>query len=630
MPDTQSVEPTEAPANEPSGGLPQLLPMMNLTAAARNGHLQPAVRLPRDDDKVRPDIFDLMARALFRRVNNHVVLTGFRGVGKTAAVHEFARRSVAAGSFPFLSDKRFIWIDCRAVPPEDSRPCLEAIFSVIADAEDVILCLDGLAPLLRSPQGGTNKSALRSILNRPGLQVIGVMSNVEYSDLIGGDAEMMELFTRVEIDEPNEELTAEIAVQCAQRLEQEYGVTIPPPVVQRAVALTSNYIFNECAPAKTVKVLQRACENNAYERSQLAHPAADLTTGDVLRVISELTGIPEATLAGEGGKADFEQALAEAVVGQAKAVQTVSTELRLIKSGLSDPGKPASVMLFAGMTGVGKTELAKRLAELYSSSKRLQTYSMGNFTEPHSVSGIIGVPPGYVGHDQGGRLINDLNADPYSVFLLDEAEKAHPNIWIPFLNLFDEGWIVDQRGVKAHADRAIFILTTNAGGDAIAQMAQSGSSTEEIEERIKHTLSKIRHERSSQPVFTPQFLARLKRIVVFSPLDEPAMQGISRKIVRQMQRLWQTKREKQIVVSDALQERLGNEGHRLNAKSGGKEGGRIIRKLVSDLIEHRIQTEATANPELYRACRQIGVELAATDQPPTEALPPSSICVRFV
>jgi ATP-dependent Clp protease ATP-binding subunit ClpA len=126
------------------------------------------------------------------------------------------------------------------------------------------------------------------------------------------------------------------------------------------------------------------------------------------------------------------------------------------------------VLLFAGMTGVGKTELAKRIAELYSTSKRLTTYAMGNFTEPHSVSGIIGVPPGYVGHEDGGRLINELNADPYSVFLLDEAEKCHPNVWKPFLNLFDEGWIMGHRGVKAHADRAIFILTTNAGDKTIA------------------------------------------------------------------------------------------------------------------------------------------------------------------
>ena len=167
---------------------------------------------------------------------------------------------------------------------------------------------------------------------------------------------------------------------------------------------------------------------------------------------------------------------------------------------------------------------------------------MGNYTEPHSVSGIIGVPPGYVGHEHGGRLINELNADPYSVFLLDEAEKAHPNVWKPFLNLFDEGWIEDQRGIRAHADRAIFILTTNAGDQTIAQMARSGRSEDEISEHVKNTLSRVRHERSSQPVFTPQFLARIRRILVFAPLNESAMTGICRKQVQTMQSLWKQHR----------------------------------------------------------------------------------------
>jgi ATP-dependent Clp protease ATP-binding subunit ClpA len=133
------------------------------------------------------------------------------------------------------------------------------------------------------------------------------------------------------------------------------------------------------------------------------------------------------------GEADYERDLGAAVVGQPQAVAAAASQLDAIKSGLPDPGKPASVMLFAGLTGVGKTELAKTLARFYSSSKRLQTYTMANFTQPHSVSGIVGVPPGYVGHEQGGRLVNDLNSDPYCVFLLDEAEKAHPDIWKLFL-----------------------------------------------------------------------------------------------------------------------------------------------------------------------------------------------------
>ena len=322
--------------------------------------------------------------------------------------------------------------------------------------------------------------------------------------------------------------------------------------------------------------------------------------------LSATTGVPETTLLGEADQPDFEAALSCDIFGQPDAVATVAAELRLIRAGLVDPDKPASVLMFAGMTGVGKTELAKRLAELYSTSRRLQTYPMGNFTEPHSVSGIIGVPPGYVGHDQGGRLVNDLNSDPYSVFLLDEGEKAHPNIWVPFLNLFDEGWLIDQRGRKAYADRAIFVLTTNAGADAISQMTASGHSPEEIENRVRQILSKVRHERSSQPVFTPQFLARIRKVIVFRPLDLPAMLGICRKLAGNLQTAWRRRRDKSLQVAEDVLVGIAGRGHDLNAKSGGREGGRIIRKLLSEM-EARVQTVAAENAALYKRCHTIRV-----------------------
>src|SRR5439155_16189949 len=192
----------------------------------------------------------------------------------------------------------------------------------------------------------------------------------------------------------------------------------------------------------------------------------------------------------------------------------------------------------------GKTELAKALARFYSSSKLLQTYTMGNFTESHTVSGIVGVPPGYVGHEQGGRLINDLNSDPYCVVLLDEAEKAHPDVWKPFLNLFDEAWIVDQRGVKAFADRAIFILTTNKGDARIARMSQAGEKPEEIVLAVKEELGEAR-AKDGQRVFPSEFLARLQ-VVVFEPLTEQAMAEIARMAVARMSKDWLEKRDKRL------------------------------------------------------------------------------------
>jgi ATP-dependent Clp protease ATP-binding subunit ClpA len=577
-----------------------MLPMEDLTAAALTGRLPPIA------DIAPPAQLEDSVRALYRRTRRHVIVTGPKGVGKTTFVRELARIA-ASGRFPFLQEERFIWVDCQYVAREDSRACLESILQSMLGRPNLVLCLDGLAALLRRPSGEDNKQVFKAALARSDLHVIGILSKWEFNDLIGSDAEMLEYFTRIELEEPHGEVLTEIVRQIARQLEQ-FAIEIPETTVQRTLTLCSGYVLNENFPAKAARLLRHVCEDIDFERTQRNVAVSEATSERLAHVIAGSTGIPATTLMGQAEQPDFEAALSSEIFGQDEAVAAVATELRLIRAGLVDPNKPATVLLLAGMTGVGKTELAKRLAELYSTSRRLQTYPMGNFTEPHSVSGIIGVPPGYVGHEQGGRLVNDLNSDPYSVFLLDEGEKAHPNIWVPFLNLFDEGWLIDQRGRKAYADRAIFILTTNAGADAISQMTKSGHSSLEIEDRVRQMLSKIRHERSSQAVFTPQFLARIKKVLVFRPLDADAMLGICRKLVGVLQGAWLKRRDKHLQISEDAIRAIAAHGHALNAKSGGREGGRIIRKLLSESVESRIQMLALQQADDYGQCHSIRIE----------------------
>lgn len=555
-------------------------------------------------------VFDRLARSLHSAARPHVLITGERGVGKTTLVKGFAHHATT-GRYPFLANHQFLWIDCQNVGPEDSRACLETILAASVETEGpVVLCLDGFDALLVRDNGGSNKPLIRAVAARGDVTIIGILSKWACDDLISGDVAMLDLFSRIELAEPSEESTRKVTTFAADALHHRFGVTINGEIIDRCVTLASNYLLNERHPAKSIKLLTSICENLRFERDVLGHKRAEVEPADLFRAIAQRTGIPEATLTGNTGVADYQAALSASIVGQHRALAAVATDLQLIKAGLTEPNKPATVLLFAGMTGVGKTELAKRVAELYSGSGRLNTYTMGNFTEPHTVSGIIGVPPGYVGHDAGGRLINELNADPYSVFLLDEAEKAHPNVWKPFLNLFDEGWIVDQRGVKAYADRAIFILTTNAGDKHIAQMTCTGKLEDEIIERVKQTLSRIRQERSAQPVFTPQFLARMRRIVVFGTLDEAAMIDIARIQIARMQSLWMRKREKQVIVPEQLIRYLGEEAHRRNEKANGQAGGRIMRKLISDQIEIQIQSAATAQPREYADCQAIQLEFS--------------------
>lgn len=585
--------------------LASFLPVVDLTNWADNSIEEQSALIVHDD---RSDtVTEKVLRSLYVP-NSHVLVTGNKGVGKTTLIRLLALKK-AQGECPFLASDRFLWIDCSNVGPEDSRACLESIFASVTQISGLVLCLDGLGALLKRSQGGTNKPLLRSMISRPNLRVIGVMSSWEYNDLISSDAQMLDYFTRVELEEPSEETAKEIVELQVHNLQQKYGFDFSENIAERTVALTSTFILNECHPAKSINLLNQVSSNFDYDRTQRNINRHKIQYNDLVTAISEKTGIPAETISGESRSVGFDIPLLDAVVGQNETVQSVANELNLIKAGLSEPGKPASVMLFAGMTGVGKTELAKRIAELYSTSRHVQVYAMGNYTEPHSVSGIMGVPPGYVGHEDGGRLVNELNSDPYSVFLLDEAEKCHPNIWKPFLNLFDEGWIVDQRGQKAYADRAIFILTTNAGDKQISQMSKSGTPTEEIAERVKQILSKVRHERSSQPVFPPQFLSRIKRIMIFNPLDEEALIGIAQRRLNQMSKLWETKRQKLIVFDAEVARFIGKKGHELNETSNGREGGRIIGRLVSDIVELKIQNEAQADPDTYQKANKIKVGL---------------------
>lgn len=579
-----------------------LMPVLDLRATSF-ATTQAFCAEPKQDAAVKE-----MARVLYRSEQRHALLTGAPGVGKTTTAFKLAA-DVRDVRYEFLNESALLYLDVRNVGDHDSRACLETILSAVEQCGKTLLIIDEIAALFSTTHGRSNKALIRALLDRANLSVIGTMTNWDYSEQVGNDLLMIKTFSRVQLDEPDERPLAALVRFAAAALSDIHELTIPDYLSDRAIALSSTFLLSEYQPAKAVSVLRRACEDIRFRQARSSESSTIVGEEDVVQVIAEKTLIPAETIRGQGRCFDFFQPLADAVVGQADAIRQVATELEMIAAGLSEPNKPASVLMFAGTTGVGKTELAKRIAEIYSSSGRLQVYPMGNFTEPHSVSGLVGVPPGYVGHEDGGRIVNDLLADPYSVFLLDEAEKCHPNIWKPFLNLFDEGWIVDQRGRRAYADRAIFILTTNAGDRSISQLTRSGKSREEIVEQVRKTLSRVRQERSSQPVFPPQFLSRMKRIIVFNPLLEEAMIQIAGRVVSIVSNRWLISRRKELVVGKELVEQIGRRGAVINESVNGEEGGRVITKLIRECIEHKVLTRARVEPEAYSNCSRIIVGL---------------------
>lgn len=590
--------------------LAELGPVEDLSRQARL--FDPGQSGPLDGEIAYEHLFDQVARAL-HRADMHAVLIGERGVGQTTILAELARRA-ALGRLVTLRDRRLLLVDCRYTSPESSGQRFLGILRIAAQEPDLVLCLNGFASLLRTERGGTNQAMLLGVLVRLRCKLVGLLSPRDYEDLIAEDADLRERFAAVEIPEPHAETAVRMLGYYAAALEEAHGVTIEPEAIRQAVVLTDRYVLHERLPGKAIKVLREICDDIGYERVQSASRQRKVTADDVVRAVARLSRVPEETLRGVAERGDYEESLGREIFGQDHAVREVATELGLIKAGLTDAGKPASVMLFVGQTGTGKTEMAKTLARFYSRSKRLRTYTLGNFCEPHSVAGIIGVPPGYVGHEQGGRIVADLAADPYCVFLLDEADKAHPDVLQPFLNLFDEGWICDQRGVKAYADKTIFILTTNVGQRMLADMAKQGKTPQEMASRMKEALAQIRHGKSNRPVFAPEFLARIKRIIVFQPLGREAMEGICRKLLAQMQEAWREKRQKELVVPAALVEWIAAESHRRNEKSQGREGGRIVRKLMAEWIETPVQRAATAEPGEYRECEAVEVEVRMAEE----------------
>lgn len=579
-------------------------------------------------DHWRP-LTDRMIRGLFSAKRSHLLLVGEPGVGRTALAQHLLGL-ISSGSVAFLKNATVRAIDCRELQSSDGALSAPAMAAVIHEQTSGVVMLDNLGAVVRLWPRVACQMLFARLLQSKSVQYVVVMTTKEFDALLANELDILERFTLVQIPEPDEQTAVRIAYAMADSIQRKSGIAIEPIAIERAVKLSAKYVWSQRLPKKAIQVLEEASENIAFEMAQCGGSLRSVAAEDVVRVISEASTIPVATLSGDIDDTKYEDILQASVVGQSDAVHAVAIELRLIRAGITEPDKPASVMLFCGQNGVGKTELAKKLAEIYSASKRLHVYTMGNFVEPHSVSGLIGVPAGYVGHDEGGRLVNDLLADPYGVFLIDEIEKAHPDVMKPFLNLFDEGWILDQRGVKAYAERAIFILTSNAGYEAISQMHQDRRPMHEIAEHVKRTLQMVRHERSSQPVLSTAFLARIKRIIVFNPLSEDSMIGIARILAEQSVKRWLEFRNKTVCIPASLVEQIGRIAYKRNEQSGGREGGRGVRRLIDDLVEDPIQRAAISRKHRFQQCGLIQLTLR-TDESSLEttgALPPVEVCFR--
>ena len=516
----------------------------DLTKLARDGKLEPVIG--RRDEILR------VARILSQKRKNNPILVGEAGVGKTGIVEGLAQR-IAAGNCPdFLREATIVELSMAALMAGtkyrgEFEARLQAVIKEAEAAPNLILFLDEIHTLVGAGAvGGSSMDAaniFKPALARGSIRVIGATTTDEYRRDIEKDPALERRFQAVWVEEPSRDEALEILRGLRERLEKHHSVKIEDAALVAAVDLSIRYLHDFHLPDKAIDLIDQACAMamlRSFSAPKGSDRAVEQTIGrdDVAKAVAERCKIPVAQMGSDERERllHIEDALAERVKGQSQAIQAVADAVRVARSGMKDPHKPIAVFLFAGPTGTGKTELAKGLAEfLFGSDSSLLRFDMSEYMEEHSVSKLIGSPPGYNGHDEGGRLTDAVRSKPYSVILFDEVEKAHPRVLDLFLQVFDEGTLTDSRGRKASFRETVIIFTSNLGSAAVERRKHLGfgaepdrrrkSDIEDLQARVMEGIK--RHLR-------PELLNRISRTVIFNPLDRENVREIIDKFVGQL------------------------------------------------------------------------------------------------
>jgi ATP-dependent Clp protease ATP-binding subunit ClpC len=469
----ESESPLEGLGKRLRGGTPTLAAFSrDLTQLAREGKLDPVIGRDREIERV--------TSILARRSKNNPCLVGEPGVGKTAVVEGLAQR-IAAGNVPVtLRNKRLLALSLGTLVAgtkyrgEFEGRVKRILEEVKRSARDVVLFIDELHTLVGAGAAEGAPLDLRSMIKpelaRGDLQCIGATTFDEYRKHVESDPALERRFQPVMVEEPSIEQTTDILRGLRERYAQHHRVTITDDAIETAAQLSARYIADRFLPDKAIDLIDEAAASVALaNKGAVEFPP--VTTADVAAVVTRWTGIPQAALTESQTNRllELETLLSKRVIGQERAIAAVSNAIRRARTGLHDPRKPLGTFLFRGSSGIGKTELAKALAEaLFGSEAALVRVDLSEFTESHGVSRLLGAPPGYAGHDEAGQLTEPVRRRPYCVVLFDEMEKAHPEVAAILLQILDEGRVTDAKGRAIDFRHAIIILTTNLEEDELA------------------------------------------------------------------------------------------------------------------------------------------------------------------
>ncbi|HJV70228.1 ATP-dependent Clp protease ATP-binding subunit ClpA [Ideonella sp.] len=545
----------------------------NLNQQAREGKIDPLIGRELEVERV--------IQVLCRRRKNNPLLVGEAGVGKTAIAEGLAWR-ITEGDVPeVLADATVYALDMGALLAGtkyrgDFEQRLKGVLKQLKDSPKSILFIDEIHTLIGAgaASGGTLDASnlLKPALSSGTMKCIGATTFTEYRGIFEKDAALSRRFQKIDVVEPSVEQTVEILKGLKSRFEEHHSVKYALGALQAAAELSAKFINDRHLPDKAIDVIDEA--GAAQRILPKSKQKKTITRSEVEEIVAKIARIPPASVSSDdrGKLKSLERDLKSVVFGQDPAVDALAAAIKMARSGLGKADKPIGAFLFSGPTGVGKTEVAKQLA--YILGIELIRFDMSEYMERHAVSRLIGAPPGYVGFDQGGLLTEAVTKKPHSVLLLDEIEKAHPDVFNVLLQVMDHGTLTDNNGRKADFRNVIIVMTTNAGAETMNK-STIGFTT--------------RHEQGDEMgdikrLFTPEFRNRLDAIVSFRALDEEIILRVVDKFLLQLEQQLAEKKV-EVTFTDALRKHLAKKGF------DPLMGARPMQRLIQDTVRRALADE---------------------------------------
>jgi ATP-dependent Clp protease ATP-binding subunit ClpA len=545
----------------------------NLNQLAKEGKIDPLIGREYEVERV--------IQILCRRRKNNPLLVGEAGVGKTAIAEGLAWRITQKDVPEILAEAQVYSLDMGALLAGtkyrgDFEQRLKGVLKSLKDKPNGILFIDEIHTLIGAgaASGGTLDASnlLKPALSSGQLKCIGATTFTEYRGIFEKDAALSRRFQKVDVVEPTVQETVEILKGLKSRFEEHHGVKYAVAALQAAAELSAKYINDRHLPDKAIDVIDEA--GAAQRILPVSKRKKTITKAEVEEIVAKIARIPPANVSNDdrGKLKTLERDLKSVVFGQDKALDVLASAVKMARSGLGKGDKPIGSFLFSGPTGVGKTEAAKQLA--YIMGIDLIRFDMSEYMERHAVSRLIGAPPGYVGFDQGGLLTEAVTKKPHCVLLLDEVEKAHPDIFNVLLQVMDHGTLTDNNGRKADFRNVIIIMTTNAGAETMNKSTIGFTNPREAGDEMADI----------KRLFTPEFRNRLDATVSFKALDETVILRVVDKFLLQLETQLAEKKV-EVTFTDVLRKFLGKKGF------DPLMGARPMQRLIQDTIRRALADE---------------------------------------